>query len=725
MEPAANAPSLGAPAAAVALFLALSAGSLLLAARRAWRAERDARTAAWFGFWRTYRLCVEGGWVLWLAVAVALSLGDRLVAALPSLPRGLLVIAVMFLPPLVVGLAGHLVARHVLARLHAVEVTAREAALEAAGRLLARGAPVLCLLAGLWSLFDDRAAGSPALWFLAAFASPIVGSNLLRRAAVAAQAVAEGELRDRAFDLARRGGVPLRQVLLLPARRTRMANAFAHFHGVVLLTDHLVERLCRREVDAVLAHELGHLRHRHLRLRVQLLVPVFIGVALLAGALEVAVQLAAGWLDTEWLRAWGSGLTMGICVAAVLALYYLVSRRNERAADAAAAEITEDPEAMISALGHLSRLGLMPTTWGAVTETFTTHPPTLRRAQALAMRFGLPFERMRTLLETGIGDGEHYPIPPAAVAASRLYSTAWKQAASLRVGMTSLFAGTAVLVAAGVGVQRSELGCGGIALVYPVAFVLSLLLTLELHNLLSPWGYEGLRRKLAAKLTPDEAAAVARGEGWFVGLGPSSAPRLYDGHSNWDVGHLVFTDDSLVYRGDGTAFALPRERLGTVRLGAGPPGWLRVPNAYVDWRDDEGKMRTFFVRSHARTLRGVRHETERLLGALVEWRRRTTTTTAAGAAVGDGEAADTAPAPSALTPPSWGEVSGVPPRAAISASGLFYGLVFVGVVAWAGLDLFAATDELMPVLILAAARFLFTVWPVLHYREPPAAEVAT
>ncbi|HET9768944.1 MAG TPA: M48 family metalloprotease, partial [Thermoanaerobaculia bacterium] len=589
MEPATTASSLGVPAAAVATFLALTVGLLLLAGRRAARAEGDARTAGWFGFWRVYRLCVEGSWVLWLAIAVGLSLGGQLAAALPALPRGLLVIAVTFVPPIAVGFAGHLVARRVLARLHAVEVTAREAALEAAGRLLARGAPAVFLLAAAWSLLDDRAAGSPALWVLAAFASPIVAGVLLRRAAIVAEPLGEGELRDRAFELAQRGGVALRQVLVLPARRTRMANAFAHFRGVVMLTDHLVERLGRREVDAVLAHELGHLRHRHLRVRAYLLVPVFLGVGVLAGLLEVATQLASAWLGAEWLRAWGAGLTMAICIAAVLALYYLLSRRNERDADAASAEITQDPEAMISALGRLSRLGLMPTTWGAVTETFTTHPSMLRRAQALAIRFGLPLERMRALLETGIGDEDHYAIPPAGGGAdTRLYTAAWKQAASLRVGMTSMLAATGVLVAAGVGVQRSELGCGATALVYLVAFALALLLTLELQNLLAAWGYEALRRRLAAGLPVDAAAAVARGEGWFVGLGPSSGPRYYDGHSNWDVGHVLLAGDSLVYLGDGTAFALPRARIAGVRLGPGPPGWLRVPNAYVDWRDDDG-----------------------------------------------------------------------------------------------------------------------------------------
>lgn len=729
MQAVANLSPLGVPAIAVALFLALSVGWLLLAARRTRRAEGDARTAAWFGFWRAYRLCVEGGWVLWLVVAVALSFGERLAAALPPALRGLATLAAMFGPPLVVGFAGYIVARAVLARLHAVEVSAREAALEAAGRLLGRAAPVLCLIAAIWSLFDRQAAGSPALWILAAFLAPIAGAALLRRTALVAQALAEGELRDRAFELARRGGVPLAQLYVLPARRTRLANAFAHFHGVVMVTDHLVERLGRREVDAVLAHELGHLRHRHLRVRVQLLVPVILGVTVLSVILSVPLAVLTGGLEVDGVVAWGSGLVIGICVLAVLAFFYLLSRRAERVADAASADITQDPEAMISALGTLSRLGLMPTTWSAVTETFTTHPATLRRAQALAVRFGLPFERMRELLENGLGEEVHYSIPRAAVAESRLYTTAWKQATSLRVGMATVFAGTGVLVAVGIGVARANLPLGPTLIVYAVAFALAALLTLELHNLLAAWGYEPLRRKLAAALPAAEAAAVARGEGWFVGFGPASAPRYYDGHASWDVGHLVLAGDAFVYRGDGITFALPRTRIVGARLGIGPPGWIAVPNLYVDWLDGDGRTRTFFMRAHARTLRGVRQETERLLRVLDAWHRRGGQAAAPShsGAVAAAGTADT-PEPTAATShdaeaaavapqPSWREVTGTPPQAAVTGSGLLAGVVFVGVLAWAGLDLFAAMDELIPVVILAAARFVFPLWPVMRYRE--------
>src|SRR6185503_11424788 len=154
------------------------------------------------------------------------------------------------------------------------------------------------------------------------------------------------------------------------------------------------------------------------------------------------------------VEAWGQGLVVGGAVFGVLALFYLVSRRFERTADAASAELTQDPEAMIAALGRLSRLGLMPTAWSGLTETFTSHPPPLRRVQALALRHGLPFERMRELLKRGLDDGDRYPIPPAAVAETRSFTTAWKQATGTRLGLAVAVAGTAVAVAAGVGVER-------------------------------------------------------------------------------------------------------------------------------------------------------------------------------------------------------------------------------------------------------------------------------
>ena len=682
---------------------------LLVVGRRAYRATGDARTPAWFRFWRTYRLCVEGGWVVWLAVAFGLSTGEQLARVLPGWPAGLLWLLAMNLPPTVVGFAGHVTARLVLSRLHDVQGSAGDAAAEAAGALLSKMVPVLCLLAAAWSLVDDESAGPPSLWILVAFASVIAGGALLRRATgLAPHALAQGELRDRAFALAGQAGIPLRALFLLPARKTRMANAFAHFQGVVMLTDYLVERMPRRELDAVVAHELGHLRHRHVRVRLQLVVLSIIAIAVVAGTLEVGLQLASSWLEAEWIAAWGHGLMMAIGISGLLAAFYLTSRRQERAADATSAEITQDPEAMIAALGRLSRLGLMPAAWGAITETFTTHPATLRRAQALAMRFAVPFERMRELLERGTEEDGGYPIPPATLVETRCYTTPWKQAAGLRLGLSLVVAGTGVVVAVGVAVDRAGLHGWAAVVAYAIALAISALLTVELSNLLAARGYGGLRKRLAAQLPAADAAAAARGESWFVGLGPADRPRIYDGHTVWDLGHLRLGDDALVFRGDGESFALPREAIAAVRLGPGAPGWISTRYVYVDWNAGDGTRRTFYLNPFTRTLRGSRPLAESILAAIVQWRERR------DAAAGGAE----------LPLPAWGEVTGVSPRQALNNVGMFISLAFIAVLAWAALDLLAATSQLLPVLLVAAARFFFSVLPYLRYREAGTANPA-
>src|SRR6185503_1254548 len=196
------------PLAAAVVFIAVLVGLLFFVGRRARRAVGDERTPAWFGFWRTYRLAIEGGWVLWLVLVFGLSLGDRLPAALPQVPDWLLWFAALFLPPMVVIFAGHMTARLVRSRLHEAEGTTLDAALESAGGLLARLVPLLCGLIALWSALDERSAGPPSLWLLLAVVSVVASRVLLRRSTgLVLQALSEGELRDRAFALAAKGSV--------------------------------------------------------------------------------------------------------------------------------------------------------------------------------------------------------------------------------------------------------------------------------------------------------------------------------------------------------------------------------------------------------------------------------------------------------------------------------------------------------------------------------------
>ena len=81
--------------------------------------------------------------------------------------------------------------------------------------------------------------------------------------------------RERLLDLARCLGVRVRDIRSFPGRGQKVANALQI--GLlprlryVLVSDHLLDHMTEREVDSVLAHELGHARGHHLL--VKLLAP--------------------------------------------------------------------------------------------------------------------------------------------------------------------------------------------------------------------------------------------------------------------------------------------------------------------------------------------------------------------------------------------------------------------------------------------------------------------
>ncbi|MGP1346636.1 MAG: M48 family metallopeptidase [Phycisphaerales bacterium] len=79
--------------------------------------------------------------------------------------------------------------------------------------------------------------------------------------------IEDGALRDRLLSVCHRHGVRVSDVLLWRTR-SGMANAavigFVPWIRYVLLSDGLLERLPDAEVEAVMAHEIGHIRRRHI-----------------------------------------------------------------------------------------------------------------------------------------------------------------------------------------------------------------------------------------------------------------------------------------------------------------------------------------------------------------------------------------------------------------------------------------------------------------------------
>jgi hypothetical protein len=107
-------------------------------------------------------------------------------------------------------------------------------------------------------------------------------------------------------------------------------------------------------------------------------------------------------------------------------------RRFERVADREAVALTGDPEAYVTALVKLTRLNLLPLSWGKWEGRLLTHPSGSHRVQAVARLGGIAPERLEQLLAAPENDPERYAVPPGA-AHERVLSSAYKRDRALRL----------------------------------------------------------------------------------------------------------------------------------------------------------------------------------------------------------------------------------------------------------------------------------------------------
>jgi heat shock protein HtpX len=208
-------------------------------------------------------------------------------------------------------------------------------------------------------------------------------------------------------------GMPRPQVYVVPDKDP---NAFATGkdpeHSYVAVTQGLLDSLNREELQAVVAHEMSHIRNYDIRLMT--VVAAFVGaIVLLADATRRGGRFGAfsgrsnrsrsgGGLGGIVLILWLISIVLAPLIAQLMAM--LVSRKREYLADASGAELTRNPLALASAL-HKLELASAPTASikrgaahlcivdplgrninskeGFAAEIFGTHPPLEKRILAL------------------------------------------------------------------------------------------------------------------------------------------------------------------------------------------------------------------------------------------------------------------------------------------------------------------------------------------------------
>jgi heat shock protein HtpX len=194
-------------------------------------------------------------------------------------------------------------------------------------------------------------------------------------------------------------GLPMpRLAVIETAERNAYASGLSPRDAQVTVTRGLIDALDDREIAAVVAHELTHLRNGDARLA--LIAAVFAGILSLVAEVIVRggmrVRMRGG--DRRAGAAALIGLVIILAAAALAtALRFALSRNREFLADAGAVELTQDADAMASALRRIegrseiprlpSQVQAMLLDWPGGTRgvsLWATHPSIEARIEALA-----------------------------------------------------------------------------------------------------------------------------------------------------------------------------------------------------------------------------------------------------------------------------------------------------------------------------------------------------
>ena len=266
--------------------------------------------------------------------------------------------------------------------------------------------PLHLSLAGFFSFFQDE----PLLGIGCNFASVFCSALYLKFAAKPGElskfVLLAPELRARILELASNARVKLREIFVLPDTGNHFANAFASSKNDIWLSEGLLRKLGRREVDAIVTHELGHLKRSHPVLKViAWLAPMLLGTMIELFMSESGPRS----------RPWPRNVAFPFCLILAYATFYFFSRRFEYSADRFASKSRDDAEAMISGLARLTGETL-PLNWSKWDEKFLTHPSTLRRVSRIASNNGIGEERLSQLLETKLEPDDRYSLAAGASA---------------------------------------------------------------------------------------------------------------------------------------------------------------------------------------------------------------------------------------------------------------------------------------------------------------------
>ncbi|RED36145.1 heat shock protein [Rhodopseudomonas thermotolerans] len=273
--------------------------------------------------------------------------------------------------------------------------------LRAAAADLIQAAPLATIGAALWIVI--------AYFFHQKLIDAVTGGHAVTRAE-------QPRLYNLLENLCISRGIPMPKLKIMDsAALNAFASGLNPKQYAITVTSGLVERLDDAEIEAVLAHELTHIKNGDVQLMVIAVIIAgvvgFFGELMFRLFVQGGIRIGGGWSgggssssSSSGDRKSGGGAIVVVILAIVLILLawllsqvvkLALSRSREFLADAGSVELTKNPDAMISALRKIENRGELEGATSAVMEMcvdnprsgfsdlFATHPSVESRVDAL------------------------------------------------------------------------------------------------------------------------------------------------------------------------------------------------------------------------------------------------------------------------------------------------------------------------------------------------------
>lgn len=178
----------------------------------------------------------------------------------------------------------------------------------------------------------------------------------------------EGELKDSIIKLLEEKGFKSAGIFVMDASK-RSGHSNAYFGGMgkskrIVLYDTLIKQLSTEELTAVLAHEIGHYKKKHILKRFLLMIPVEFLVLFILNILANIPSLYEGFgfyqintigiQSVQFIGLFLSIILYGSVQEIFSPLFNILSRKDEYEADNFAAELTGNPDYLANALIKLN-----------------------------------------------------------------------------------------------------------------------------------------------------------------------------------------------------------------------------------------------------------------------------------------------------------------------------------------------------------------------------------